>query len=110
MKMVTWDAMALLHSTHSTAYMPSTVIHSVKWAACNHVQQLPSVSYESTVNHSGTFFNLDIGKHTENKKYYWRKENKNLKGIHEEILSLYLDASMSYEHHGQIPVVLQCVP
>ena len=52
-------------SYHTTACTPSTVIHSAEWVAYNHVQQLPSVSHQSRVNHSVTFVNLATGTHTE---------------------------------------------
>ena len=69
----------------------------------NHVQLLPSVTSHSTVNHSLHFIDPGTGIHTQNVESYWnhvKGKFKCTKGIHEEMMSLYLDEFMWRERHG----------
>ena len=77
---------------------PGTIIWSDEWAAYRRVQQLPSVS---THNHS-----LDpvTGVHTQHVESYWNRVKtkfKRMKGVHDTMLSSYLDEYMWRERHGQ---------
>ena len=80
-----------------------TIVHIDQWTACNHVQQLPSVTSHSTVNHSLQFIDPGTGIHTQNVKSYWncvKGKFKRMKGVHEEMMSSYLDEFMWCERHG----------
>ena len=71
-----------------------TIVHSDQWAAYNHVQQLPSVTTHSTVNHSLHFIDPGTRIHTQNVESYWNRVKgkfKHMKGVHEEMISLYVD-------------------
>ena len=79
----------------------SYIVHSDEWAAYNHVQQLPNVH---TVNHSITFVNPATGTHTQNIESYWNRVKtkfKRMKGVHEVMLTSYLDEFMWRERHGK---------
>jgi len=83
---------------------PGTIVHSDQWAAYNNVQHLPSVAQHSTVNHSITFVDPTTGTHTQNVESYWNRVKtkfKRMKGVHEGMLSSYLDEFMWRERHGQ---------
>ena len=78
-----------------------TTVHSDQWAAYNRVQQLPSVATHNTVNHSLHF--VDPATHTQNVESYWNRVKgkfKRMKGVHEDMLSSYLDEFMWRERHG----------
>ena len=80
-----------------------TIVHSNQWAAYNHVQQLPSVTSHSTVNHSLHFIDPGTGIHTQNVESYWNRVKgkfKCMKGVHEKMMSSYLDEFMCRERHG----------
>ena len=82
---------------------PGTVVHSDEWAAYRQVQQLPPVTHHATVNHSLTFIDPITGTHTQNIESYWNRVKtkfKSMKGVHEEMLSSYLDEFMWRERHG----------
>ena len=83
---------------------PGTIIHSDEWAAYNRVQHLPPVAHHGTVNHSITFVDPATGVHTQNVESYWNRVKtkfKRMKGVHEQMLSSYLDEFMWRERHGQ---------
>ena len=83
---------------------PGTIIHSDEWAAYNNVQHLPPVAQHSTVNHSIQFVNPVTGTHTQNIESYWNRVKtkfKRMKGVHEAMLTSYLDEFMWRERHGQ---------
>ena len=83
---------------------PGTIVHSDEWAAYNQVQQLPNVQQHSTVNHSITFVNPATGTHTQNIESYWNRVKtkfKRMKGVHEVMLTSYLDEFMWRERHGK---------
>ena len=66
-----------------------TIVNSDQWAAYNHVQQLPSVTSHSTVNHSLHFIDPGTGIHTQNVESYWncvKGKFKRMKGVHEEMM------------------------
>ena len=80
-----------------------TIVHSDQWEAYNHVQQLPSVTSHSTVNHSLYFIDPGTGIHTQNVESYWnlvKGKFKLMKGVHGEMMSSYLDEFMWRERHG----------
>ena len=80
-----------------------TIVHSDQWTAYNHVQQLPSVTSHSTVNHSLQFIDPGTGIHTQNVESYWNRVKgkfKRMKGVHEEMMSSHLDEFMWCERHG----------
>ena len=80
-----------------------TEVHSDEWAAYRQVQHLPPVTQHLTVNHSITFINHTTGTHTQNIESYWNRVKtkfKRMKGVHEEMLSSYLDEFMWRERHG----------
>ena len=82
---------------------PGTVVYCDEWAAYHQVQQLPPVTHHSTVNHSLTFIDPITGTHTQNIESYWnsvKTKFKRMKGVHEEMLSSYLDEFMWRERHG----------
>jgi len=82
---------------------PGTIVHSDEWASYRRVQQLPSVSQHSTVNHSVTFVDPTTGTHTQNIESYWNRVKtkfKRMKGVHEDMMSSYLDEFMWRERHG----------
>ena len=81
-----------------------TTVHSDQWAAYNRVQQLPSVATPNTVNHSLHFVDPATGVHTQNVESYWNRVKgkfKRMKGVHEDMLSSYLDEFMWRERHGR---------
>lgn len=81
-----------------------TVVHSDQWAAYNHVQQLQQVSQHDTVNHSLHFIDPTTGVHTQNIESYWNRVKgkfKKMKGVHESMLTSYLDEFMWRERHGR---------
>ena len=83
---------------------PGTIIWSDEWAAYRRVQQLPSVSTHATVNHSLEFVNPVTGVHTQHVESYWNRVKtkfKRMKGVHDTMLSSYLDEYMWRERHGQ---------
>ena len=72
-----------------------TTVHSDEWAAYSRVQQrLPAVSTHGVVNHSLHFVDPATGVHTQNVESYWNRVKtkfKRMKGVHETMLSSYLD-------------------
>ena len=83
---------------------PGTIIHSDEWAAYRQVQQLGPVTQHQTVNHSITFVDPTTGVHTQHVESYWNRVKtkfKRMKGVHEAMLSSYLDEFMWRERHGQ---------
>ena len=83
---------------------PGTIIWSDEWAAYRRVQQLPFVSTHATVNHSLEFVNPVTGVHTQHVESYWNQVKtkfKRMKGVHNTMLSSYLDEYMWRECHGQ---------
>ena len=83
---------------------PGSVVHSDEWAAYNQVQHLPNVSQHCTVNHSISFTNPINGTHTQNIESYWNRVKtkfKRMKGVHEDMLTSYLDEFMWRERHGK---------
>ena len=83
---------------------PGSVVHSDEWAAYNQVQHLPNVSQHSAVNHSISFTNPINGTHTQNIESYWNRVKtkvKRMKGVHEDLLTSYLDEFMWRERHGK---------
>ena len=90
---------------HITATPPErdNSSHSDQWAAYNHVQHLASVTSHSTVNHSLHFIHPGTGIHTQNVESYWNRVKgkfKRMKGVHEEMMSSYLDEFIWGERHG----------
>ena len=82
----------------------SVTVHSHQWAAYNRTQQLPSVATHNTVNHSLHFVDPATGVHTQNVESYWNRVKgkfKRMKGVHEDMLSSYLDEFMWRERHGR---------
>ena len=74
-----------------------TVIYSDEWAAYRRVQQLQPVSSHSTINHSLHFVEPATGVHTQNIESYWsrvKRRCKRMKGVHESMMSAYLDEFM----------------
>ena len=83
---------------------PGTIIWSNEWAAYRRVQQLPFVSTHATVNHSLEFVTPVRGVHTQHVESYWNQVKtkfKRMKGVHDTMLSSYLDEYMWRERHGQ---------
>ena len=83
---------------------PGTIIWSNEWAAYRRVQQLPFVSTHATVNHSLEFVTPATGVHTQHLESYWNQVKtkfKRMKGVHDTMLSSYLDEYMWRERHGQ---------
>ena len=83
---------------------PGTIIWSNEWAAYRRVQQLPFVSTHATVNHSLEFVTPVTGVHTQQVESYWNQVKtkfKRMKGVHDTMLSSYLDEYMWRERHGQ---------
>ena len=81
-----------------------TTFHSDQWAAYNRVQQLPSVTVHNTVNYSPQFVDPGTGVHTQNVESYWNRVKgkfKHMKGVHEDMISSYLDEFMWRERHGR---------
>ena len=81
-----------------------TTVHSDQWAAYNRVQQLPSVTVHNTGNHSLHFVDPGTGVHTQNVESYWNRVKgkfKRMKGVHEDMISSYLDEFMWRERHGR---------
>jgi len=59
---------------------------------------------QQTVNHSITFVDPVTGVHTQNAESYWNRVKtkfKRMKGVHELMLSSYLDEFMWRERHGK---------
>ena len=80
------------------------IMHSDEWEAYNQVQHFPNVSQHSTVNHSISFINPIYGTHTQNIESYWNRVKnkfKRMKGVHEDMLTSYLDKFMWRECHGK---------
>ena len=85
---------------------PGTIVWSDMWAAYNRVQHLPPVAQHQTVNHSIEFVNSATGVHTQNIEPYWnrvktKKKGKRMKGVHDHMMSSYLDEFMWRERHGR---------
>lgn len=83
---------------------PGTIIWSDQWAAYNRVQHLASVAQHETVNHSIEFVNPTTGVHTQNVESYWNRAKmkiKRMKGVHDQMLTSYLDEFMWRERHGR---------
>lgn len=83
---------------------PGTIIWSDQWAAYNRVQHLASVAQHETVNHSIEFVNPTTGVHTQNVESYWSRAKmkiKRMKGVHDQMLTSYLDEFMWRERHGR---------
>jgi transposase-like protein len=83
---------------------PGTIIWSDEWRAYRRVQNIPTVAQYQTVNHSVTFVDPTTGVHTQNIESYWNRVKtkfKRMKGVHEEMLSSYMDEFMWREQHGQ---------
>ena len=81
-----------------------TVIYSDEWAAYRRVQQLQPVSSHNTINHSLHFVDPATGVHTQNIESYWsrvKRRFKRMKGVHESMMSAYLDEFMWRERHGR---------
>ena len=91
MAMVTcWDVTTLLPLIQQHVH-PGTLTHSDEWETYI-MSKLPSVSHHNTFNHSVTFV-----MHTQNIESYWNTIKtmfKCMKGVHEEVLSSYLDEFM----------------
>ena len=80
-----------------------TVIWSDEWRASSRVQNLTGVAQHQTVNHSITFCDPVTGVHTQNIESYWNRVKtkfKRMKGVHETMLSSYMDEFMWRERHG----------
>ena len=83
---------------------PGTVIWSDQWAAYSRVQHLTPVAQYDTVNHSIEFVNPTTGVHTQNVESYWNRVKtkiKRMKGVHDHMVSSYLDEFMWRERHGR---------
>ena len=83
---------------------PDTTVWSDQWAAYQRVQQLNSVAQHQSVNHSIHFVDPSSGVHTQNVESYWNRVKtkfKRMKGVHEQMLSSYLDEFMWRERHGR---------
>ena len=83
---------------------PGTIVWSDMWAAYNRVQHLPPVAQHQTVNHSIEFVNSATGVHTQNIESYWNRVKtkiKRMKGVHDHMMSSYLDEFMWRERHGR---------
>jgi len=83
---------------------PGTIVRSDEWRAYNRVQQLNPVAQHQTVNHSITFVDPVTGVHTQNAESYWNRVKTKftrMKGVHELMLSSYLDEFMWWERHGK---------
>ena len=82
------SAAAISHIPQYCEFKPLTPLHR------------PS---HSTVNHSLHFIDPGTGIHTQNVKSYWNRVKgkfKRMKGVHEEMMSSYLDEFMLQERHG----------
>ena len=81
-----------------------SIVHSDEWAAYRRVQQLQSVNNHQTVNHSLHFVDPATGVHTQNIESYWarvKRRFKHMKGVHESMMTSYLDEFMWRERHGR---------
>ena len=80
-----------------------TIVHSDSWAAYRNVQQLAPVVQHNMVNHSLNFVDPVTGVHTQNVESYWNRVKtkfKGMKGVHQEMLTSYMDEFMWRERHG----------
>ena len=83
---------------------PGTIIWSDEWRAYRQVQSIPAVAQYQTVNHSVTFVDPTTGVHTQHIESYRNRVKakfKRMKGVHEEMLSSYMDEFMWRKRHGQ---------
>ena len=83
-----------------------TTVHSDQWAAYNRVQQLPSVRVHNTMNHSLHFVDPGTGLHTRNVESYWNRVKgifKRMKGVHDDMISSYLDELCGVRDMGGQP-------
>ena len=83
---------------------PGTIIWSDEWSAYRRVQALPNVSSHQSVNHLIEFVNPTTGVHTQNIESYWNRVKikiKRMRGVHDSMLSSYLDEHMWRERHGR---------
>ena len=81
-----------------------TTVWSDEWAAYQRVQQLNVVAHYQLVNHSLNFVDPISGVHTQNVESYWNRVKtkfKRMKGVHEQMLSSYLDEFMWRQRHGR---------
>ena len=85
---------------------PGSIVWSDEWRAYR-VQNLSNVTQHQTVNHSITFRNPTTGVHTQNIESYWNRLKtrlksrfKRMKGVHQSMLSSYMDEFMWRECHG----------
>lgn len=85
---------------------PGTTVWSDEWRAYRRVQSLPAVGQHQSVNHSVNFVDPVSGVHTQHIESYWNRVKtkfKRMKGVHEEMLSSYMDEFMYRERHGTSP-------
>lgn len=83
---------------------PGTTVWSDEWAAYQRVQQLSVVSQYDSVNHSINFVDPNTGVHTQNVESYWNRVKtkfKRMKGVHDTMITSYLDEFMWRERHGR---------
>ena len=79
---------------------PGTTVWSDQWRAYSRVQTLPAVGQHQSVNHSVNFVYPVSGVHTQNIESRVKTKFKRMKGVHEEMLSSYMDEFMYRERHG----------
>ena len=73
---------------------PGTIIWSDQWRAYQQVANMSGVAQYQSVNHSLSFVDPTTGVHTQNIESYWNRVKtkfKRMKGVHEQMLSSYLD-------------------